>query len=318
MSRPLRIQYPGAWYHIMNRGLGRTAIFSDAEDRKLFFKTLEEAIKLWKIRVHAYSLMDNHYHLLIETPLGNLSRAMRAINGVYTQRFNRRHKQDGPLMRGRFKSILVDRDSYLLELIRYIHLNGVRAFQYRSPKEDPYTSHRAYLQFHPFSSWLTTEVVLSQFHSNPTQARKRFDQFVSEGVSEELRKTLASKKWPAILGSKAFIGRIRDKHLSGKKRFIEIPQAKGLLITQEPGEVLRKVSQAYRTDIKKITARSSAKRNPARQAAMILLRYACRLSYAKIGEILGGVSYGAVAPVCLRAGKRAERLCAEVLGKYKI
>jgi len=126
MSRPLRVEYAGAFFHIMNRGLNRNPIFLDEDrDRALFKKTVGEAVERWKIRVHAFALMDNHYHLLVETPLAMISRAMRHIDGIYTQRFNRLHRRDGPLMRGRFKSILVQKESYFLELVRYIHLKFI-------------------------------------------------------------------------------------------------------------------------------------------------------------------------------------------------
>src|SRR5436190_504148 len=115
MSRPLRIEYPGAFYHVLNRGANRKSIFLDQVDRAIFFRTLKDSVNLWRIRVHAYSLMDNHYHLLIETPLGNLSRAMRHIDGIYTQRINRKSRRDGSLFRGRFKSILIEKETYFLE-----------------------------------------------------------------------------------------------------------------------------------------------------------------------------------------------------------
>ena len=108
MSRPLRIEYPGAWYHVMNRGRRSEKIFFVDADRQAFIQVLQEASELWNIRISAYCLMSNHYHLLVQTPDGNLSRAMRHINGVYTQRFNRRHKKEGQLFRGRYKGVLVE------------------------------------------------------------------------------------------------------------------------------------------------------------------------------------------------------------------
>lgn len=127
MSSPLRIEYPDAWYHVMNRGRRGEEIFGDKQDYRQFIEILKETANLWKLRIAAYSLIPNHYHLLVQTPWGNLSRCLRHIDGVYTQRFNRSHGCDGPLFRGRFKSILVDADSYLLPLVRYIHRNPVRA-----------------------------------------------------------------------------------------------------------------------------------------------------------------------------------------------
>lgn len=127
MTRPLRIEYPDAWYHVMNRGRRGDNIFADNEDYETFIVLLQEASKMFDLRISAYCLMPNHYHILVQTPRGNLSRAMRHINGVYTQRYNRKRKTDGQLFRGRYKSILVDADNYLLELLRYIHRNPVRA-----------------------------------------------------------------------------------------------------------------------------------------------------------------------------------------------
>jgi len=121
MARPLRIEYPDAWYHVMNRGRKGEAVFKDKKDCLSFIELLREATETWNLRVSAYCLMANHYHLLLQTPEGNLSRCMRHLNGVYTQHFNRAHRADGPLFPGRYKSILLDADSYLLQVVRYVH-----------------------------------------------------------------------------------------------------------------------------------------------------------------------------------------------------
>ncbi len=127
MSRPLRIQYPDAWYHVMNRGRRGEAIFSGKDDYDVFIDLLKELVEVFNIKIAAYCLMSSHYHLLVQTPDANISRSMRHLNGVYTQRFNRVHQCDGQLFRGRYKSIIVDADSYLLELLRYIHRNALEA-----------------------------------------------------------------------------------------------------------------------------------------------------------------------------------------------
>ena len=127
MARPLRIEYPGAWHHVMNRGRRGEAIYSDDTDYSLFTDLLKETAEMWNIRIAAYCLMPNHYHMLVQTPDANLSRSMRHLNGVYTQRCNNRHGWDGSLFRGRYKSILIDSDSYLLQAVRYIHRNPLRA-----------------------------------------------------------------------------------------------------------------------------------------------------------------------------------------------
>ncbi|WP_196141202.1 transposase, partial [Aliikangiella sp. G2MR2-5] len=123
MPRPTRIEYQGAFHHVMNRGRHRRAIFHDRRYFEAFLKTLEEAHQRFDAVIHAYCLMSNHYHLLIETPKANLGQIMKHINGLYTQRYNRLKKVDGPLFRGRYKSILVEADAYLLQLSRYIHRN---------------------------------------------------------------------------------------------------------------------------------------------------------------------------------------------------
>src|SRR3989338_5280796 len=127
MARPLRIEFPEACYHVMNRGSERRNIFLHDTDYEAFLGLLEDAGERWQIKVFAFCLMANHYHLFLKTPQGNLSRVMRHLDGLYTQIFNRTYKRDGPLLRGCYKAIVVDADSYLLELVRYIHLNPVKA-----------------------------------------------------------------------------------------------------------------------------------------------------------------------------------------------
>ncbi len=134
MARPLRIEFDDAWYHIMNRGAGRRIIFCNNEDRENFLRLLDDIHQRYHVETHAYCLMDNHYHLLLHTPHSNVSRALRHLNGVYTQMFNHSHGCDGPLFRGRFKSLLVENDCYLTRLSRYIHLNPVEAKMVDSPE----------------------------------------------------------------------------------------------------------------------------------------------------------------------------------------
>ena len=134
MARPLRIEFAGALYHVTSRGDRREDIYLDDGDRQLFLEVLEAVCERFNWEVHAYCLMSNHYHLLVETPDGNLSRGMRHLNGVYTQRFNRRHKKVGHVFQGRYKAILVQKENYLLELSRYIVLNPVRAGMVREQR----------------------------------------------------------------------------------------------------------------------------------------------------------------------------------------
>ena len=217
MSRPLRIQYKGAWYHVMNRGGARQKIFCSEQDHQIFLDLLGESVYLWGIRVHAFSLLPNHYHLLVETPYGNLPRAMRHINGVYTQRFNRRWKRDGHLFRGRYRSLLVEEDAYLVELLRYIHLNPVRAKLARYPQDHPWTSHKGYLGKMKGIEWLTVDHLLKYFGKHSSKAKRKLHEFVMEGVPENLITRLESKRWPAVLSNENFKEWIESNFVDGKQ-----------------------------------------------------------------------------------------------------
>jgi len=163
MSRPLRIEYPNAIYHITSRGNAQANIFLDDEDRELFLKTLEDVIKRFGWLCHAYCLMDNHYHLMVETPQSNLCSGMRQLNGVYTQRFNRAHQRVGHVFQGRYKSILVERDVYLLELCRYVVLNPVRAKMVGEANQWSWSSYAATAGLVECPNWLSVRWLLSQF-----------------------------------------------------------------------------------------------------------------------------------------------------------
>lgn len=160
MPRPLRVEYPGAWYHVMNRGAGYQTIFRTTKHREIFISLLSDASERFKIEIHAYCLRDNHYHLLIKTSHGNLSKAMRHINGVYTQRYNRLEKTDGPLFRGRYKGILVDKDCYLLQVSRYIHRNPLDLKSAQQLAQYPWSSYRRYIQSKKAPVWLNTQEIL--------------------------------------------------------------------------------------------------------------------------------------------------------------
>jgi REP element-mobilizing transposase RayT len=145
MARPLRIEYPGAFYHVTSRGNKQRDVFKSQRDREKFLSYLGSATERYGAVIHSYCLMNNHYHLLLETPGGNLSQIMRHVNGAYTTYFNVKRKRSGHLFQGRYKSILVEADSHAKELSRYIHLNPVRAKMVVHPKEHPWSSYQAYV-----------------------------------------------------------------------------------------------------------------------------------------------------------------------------
>ena len=184
MARPMRIEYSGALYHLTSRGNGGDDIFRDDEDRLVFLETLSNSRNRYNCVLHAYCLMSNHFHLLVETPDANVSAFMRHLNSVYTQKFNYHHKRAGHVMQGRFKSILVQKDLYLLELARYIVLNPVRARMVRAAKDWPWSSYRATAGLCEPESMLTIDWILSNFSKRKDRAIEKYRSFVSEGRNQ--------------------------------------------------------------------------------------------------------------------------------------
>jgi REP element-mobilizing transposase RayT len=189
VARPLRIAFPGALYHVTSRGNARAPIYLDDHDRSRFLVVVQEVVERHHWRCYAYCLMTNHYHLVVDTPLGNLSAGMRQLNGVYTQAFNRRHARVGHLFQGRFSGILVERVSHLLELARYVVLNPVRAGMVGAPEDYRWSSLRATLGRSPLPSWLEAERLLQTFNSPA-----RYLEFVREGAG-------LPSPWSALRGS---------------------------------------------------------------------------------------------------------------------
>ena len=224
MSRPLRIEYPGAWYHVMNRGRRSEVTFPEHKDYYRFIDLLIESCELWNICISAYCLMPNHYHLLIHTPAGNLSRCMRHINGVYTQRYNRAHSCDGQLFRGRFKSILVEGDHYLLQLVRYIHRNPLRANLTKNMDKYKWSSHAGYISYAKKWDWLHKDFILSMLTSDPTSQVSAYKHFVCMDDSKELLGVLENPKWPPFLGGNKFIDWIKQTFFENKREK-EVPDS---------------------------------------------------------------------------------------------
>ena len=184
MARPLRIQYPGAVYHVTARGNGRQRIYADSKDFGTFLELMGRLTERYNWLCHAYCLMSNHYHLLLETPDANLALGMRQLNGIYTQAFNRRHHKVGHLFQGRYKAILVDKDNYLLELCRYIVLNPVRAKMVNQPQSYAWSSYRLTAGSGTGPGWVQIDWVLAQFHRHRDKAQSLYKKFVNEGVGD--------------------------------------------------------------------------------------------------------------------------------------
>lgn len=221
MARPLRIEYPDAVYHVTSRGNARSDIFHSDQDREEFLFILDTIVRRFNWLCHAYCLMDNHYHLLIETPDGNLSLGMRQLNGIYTQKYNYLHGKTGHVFQGRYKAILVDKESYLLELSRYVVLNPVRAKIISKPEEWKWSSYRYTAGIKKEPGFLTTDWIVGHFCRKKAEAQKLYRRFVKEGIG-------ASSPWrelqgQILLGEKAFIEKY-IKFLHGKEEIKEIPR----------------------------------------------------------------------------------------------
>ncbi|MDX8389246.1 MAG: transposase [Mariprofundaceae bacterium] len=223
MSRPLRIEYEGAVYHVTSRGNAREDIYLMDDDREMFLDVLRHVVDRFGWLCHAYCLMTNHFHLMIETPQANLSRGMRQLNGMYTQRFNRKHGRVGHVFQGRFKSIVVDKEAYLLELSRYIVRNPVAAGMVKDASDWPWSSYKATVGNVTAPKFLHVDWLLSQFGKKTEQARIAYADFV--------REKMVTSPWdllngPDILGNDAFRGQLQGE---GGKVPIGIPKRKQLL-----------------------------------------------------------------------------------------
>ena len=232
MARPLRIEFAGALYHVTSRGDGRDDIYLDDQDRRRFLDILSEVRERFNWVVHAYCLMSNHYHLLVETPDSNLSQGMRQLNGVFTQSFNRHQSRVGHIFQGRYKAILVEKDSYLLELSRYIVLNPVRAQMVRSAKDWRWSSYRATAGFIQPGNCLMVDWILSAFSVRKSIAFKRYREFVADGKNqpapwEQLRNQI-------YLGSKEFVEEMQV-NIKSDADLSEIPSSQKRLVARPLG-----------------------------------------------------------------------------------
>lgn len=314
MTRPLRIEFEGAWYHVMNRGAGRRKIFRTVGDRALFLRLLGDASAIFGVEVHAYCLLDNHYHLLLHTPLGGLGRAMRHLAGVYTQRFNRRHGTDGPLFRGRYRAILVDRDAYLLRLGRYIHFNPVAAGAAAHPREWRWSSYRAYVGAARPPAWLVCAPTLEMLGGG--HRHHRYRDFVADGVDEELAEFFGTARLAPVLGGAGFRKRVLGRRLRGTSD-PEIPATRRLRGRPRLEQILAATAAAFATENAALLRprRGRHSENPARVVAMTLARRLGGYRLTEIAAAFGVGHYSSISVAARRLERRLEhdrRLAAKV------
>lgn len=222
MARPLRIEYPGAIYHITSRGNNKAPIFKDDHDRESFLNTVRHVNKRYNWLCHAYCLMDNHYHLIIETPDGNLSKGMRQLNGVYTQLFNKRYGRVGHIFQGRYKAILIQKESHLLEVCRYVVLNPIRARSVNNIEEWKWSSYSATAGKRKPHPCLTTDWVLGQFGNSRSKTEKGYCNFVKEGIGGN--SIWGDVKAQSLLGDSKFVDRLLN-YLKDHEDIAEVPKS---------------------------------------------------------------------------------------------
>ena len=290
MSRPLRIQYEGAVYHVMNRGTARQPTFIRDKDYQTFLDMLADAYRIWGIEVFGYCLMRNHYHVCLRTPKGNLARVMRHVDGLYTQRFNRSHGRDGALFRGRYRAILVDADGYLSAVVRYIHLNPLEAGIVKSPEDYRWSSHRHYLQGREAPKWFNAVEVLEQ-----VGGRRAFHEFVLSGNEESLKQFYESGRQSPVLGGDEFIEKVRGR-VGELAR--EHPRYQRRGVQAGPEQVIRRVAGMYKIGKEDVLRGVRGKENEARKVAMYLVRRCCDQTLKETARLFGLGSYGAVGWGC--------------------
>ena len=304
MSRPLRIQYPDAWYHVMNRGRRGEDVFTGKKDYNAFIDLLKELVEDYNVKIAAYCLLSNHYHLLVQTPEANISRAMRHLNGVYTQRFNKIYHCDGQLFRGRYKSILVDADSYLLELLRYIHRNPLESGMVDNINEYTWSSHKAYLSGAKKWDWLHKKYILSLFSRNGGESIRRYKQFVSKGTLEEINQILARKKLPTVIGSNSFVEKIKELFFTDKKHE-EVPESRYL--APDIDKIIEEVCKFYNVSKEVLFSSRRGLFNEPRNVAIYLIRRLRGGTLKEAGKIFGIEKNSTVSSVVERLKLEIER-----------
>lgn len=246
MSRPLRLEYPGAVLHITSRGNERRNIFLDDHDRQRFLHLLSQAVRRFKWIITAYVLMTNHIHMVLELTAANLSLGMQWLNGTYSQSFNRRYKRVGHLVEGPFKAVLVDESNYMFEVLRYVVLNSVRAKIVAHPHLYPWSSYRSTAGLAPVPDWLAVDNVLALFATDREIAQSRYRDFVQNGIGRD-RAPWDDLVGQIYLGSEAWIESVRTK-VEAKPRADAHPGAQRDVSRRAMAHVVTSVASALGMD----------------------------------------------------------------------
>jgi putative transposase len=301
MARQWRIEYPKALYHVLSRGNGGQDIYRSDDDRHLFLSLLGDLSERYNIEVFAYVLMSNHYHLLLRTKDANLSKAMQWFGTTYTRKFNLNNHSSGHLFQGRFKSIIVENDAYLLRLSCYIHRNPVRAGIVDKISNYPWSSYHFYGYKKKPPEWLRVNLILKQLSGKD---RHRAYRTKVQQYSEEQGSLLDDIKHGLIYGSEKFVASIKDRFL-GDKKDVELPQHNQMFREFDPEKLLSDASKSLGVDLKKLRDQKRINSNDKDQRDMLiyLLWQTKRLSNQGIGDFFG-LTYSAVSKIVNRFNDR--------------
>ncbi|MBI5748394.1 MAG: transposase [Nitrospinae bacterium] len=321
MGRPLRIEYAGALYHITSRGNERRKIFRDDTDKITFLNILKDYHDRFGILIHSYILMDNHYHLILETPKGNLLKVMHGINSKYTVYFNKRHKRSGHLFQGRYKAIIVDKDAYLIPLSRYVHLNPARAKIVERPEHYKWSSYNGYIGKRKEDNWVEYSWVLSKFAQNKKKAWQKYKEYTEEGLGLKIESPFKDLLGQVVLGEDEFREKIMGR-LEGKQISQEIVERKRFEKRASSEDIVKEVAKTFAVEDKDIRDRGR-RENIARSVAIYIMQRYSGISNEEIGRIFGGIHYSAVSKASARLreklakDKKLSKLVREVISHVK-
>lgn len=314
MARPLRIQYPGAYYHVTVRGNARQDIFFDLRDHKTFLKILTQSLDIHNVSLLSYICMTNHAHMLVMTPDGNLSQFMHHFNGSYTSWFNHRHQRVGHLYQGRYKAFLIDADNYLLEVSRYIHLNPIRieAFSEQTAEEKwtallkyRWSSLPDYISGEKRSNFVNYKTVLDYMGGDSHRGRLAYRKFIIKAIEQETVNPLELGKGHGIVGDIDFIEMIKDKYLDRYASKREQPALRELRKIYHPEDLIDNYVHLIGKNRGDICCRG--KKSPERAMLMEFLYRYCQITQTEIGKLVGGIDYSAVSQARKRLKNRLLR-----------
>ncbi len=306
MGRPLRIEFPGALYHVTSRGNARAAVFLEERDFARRVDWLRRAVETYGWQVHAYALMTNHDHLFVETPQPNLASGMQYLNGSYTSYFNRRHRRVGHLFQGRYQAVLVENEGHYHEISRYVHLNPVRAGMVPRPEDWLWSSYPGYHWVRRRLRWVTYKRVLREFGRDEIAARRRYRSFVAAGVRQPLDSPFNQAVHDMLLGSGGFVDRVR-RLLDRREDDPGVPALRRLRSRPSLDWIIDVVSTRLGADAS-AWMRGRRHDSMARSVAAYLAR--CRFGYSAtvVADALGYAGPSSVAQAVRRIAPATDRL----------